>query len=100
MIPAPKLDDRAFEDIVAEAIKLIPRYCPDWTNHNASDPGITLIELAAWMTDIILYRLNRVPEKNYVAFLNLLGIKLRPPQAARALLTFSPPDRAHNHTIP
>ena len=50
MIPPPKLDDRAFDDIVQEAIRLIPRYAPEWTNHNASDPGITLIELAAWMT--------------------------------------------------
>lgn len=99
MIPAPKLDDRAFDDIVAEAVRLIPRYCPEWTNHNPSDPGITLIELAAWMTDIILYRLNRVPEKNYVAFLNLLGIKLRPPQAARALLTFSLADGADRQVI-
>jgi hypothetical protein len=89
MIPPPKLDDRAFDDIVQEAIRLIPRYAPEWTNHNASDPGITLIELAAWMTDIALYRLNRVPEKNYVAFLNLLGIRLKPPAAARALLTFA-----------
>src|SRR5262249_58398040 len=100
MIPAPRLDDRAFEDIVAEAIRLIPRYCPEWTNHNPADPDITLIELAAWMTDIILYRLNRVPEKNYVAFLNLLGIKLRPPQASRALLSFSLSEGAEKQTIP
>ena len=89
MIPPPKLDDRTFDDIVAEAVRLIPRYAPEWTNHNPSDPGITLIELAAWMTDIILYRLNQVPDKNYVAFLNLLGIKLKPPRAAQALLTFT-----------
>lgn len=88
MIPAPKLDDRAYDDLVAEALRLIPRYCPDWTNHNPSDPGITILELAAWMTDVILYRLNRVPEKNYIAFLNLLGIKLRAPQPAHALLQF------------
>ena len=56
---------------------MIPRYAPEWTNHNPSDPGITLIELAAWMTDLLIYRLNQVPDKNYVAFLNLLGIKLR-----------------------
>jgi hypothetical protein len=99
MIPAPRLDDRAFEDIVAEAIRLIPRYCPEWTNHNPSDPGITLIELAAWMTDIILYRLNRVPERNYVAFLNLLGIKLKPPQAAKALLTFNLVDGAERQIV-
>jgi len=100
MIPAPRLDDRGFEDIVAEAIRLIPRYAPEWTNHNPSDPGITLIELAAWMTDLILYRLNRVPEKNYIAFLNLLGIQLKPPQAARALLTFTLAEGAERQVIP
>jgi len=89
MIPPPKLDDRTFHDIVEEAISMIPRYAPEWTNHNPSDPGITLIELAAWMTDLLIYRLNQVPDKNYVAFLNLLGIKLRPPRAARALVRFT-----------
>ena len=88
MIPPPKLDDRTFDDIVDEAISMIPRYAPEWTNHNPSDPGITLIELAAWMTDLLIYRLNQVPDKNYVAFLNLLGIKLRAPRAARALVRF------------
>jgi hypothetical protein len=88
MIPPPKLDDRSFNDIVEEAISMIPRYAPEWTNHNPSDPGITLIELAAWMTDLLIYRLNQVPDKNYVAFLNLLGIKLRAPRAARALVRF------------
>ncbi|MBC7974898.1 MAG: hypothetical protein H7138_07910, partial [Myxococcales bacterium] len=88
MIPPPKLDDRTFNDIVEEAISMIPRYAPEWTNHNPSDPGITLIELAAWMTDLLIYRLNQVPDKNYVAFLNLLGIKLRAPRAARALIRF------------
>ncbi len=100
MIPSPKLDDRSFEDIVEEAIGLIPRYAPDWTNHNPSDPGITLLELAAWMTDLILFRLNRVPEKNYVAFLNLLGIKLKPPQAAQALLQFALVEGAERQRVP
>jgi predicted phage baseplate assembly protein len=89
MIPPPKLDDRTFNDIVEEAISMIPRYSPEWTNHNPSDPGITLIELAAWMTDLLIYRLNQVPDKNYVAFLNLLGIKLRAPRASRALTRFT-----------
>src|SRR5437016_12045765 len=88
MIPTPKLDDRSYADIVAEAIRLIPRYAPEWTNHNPSDPGITLMELCAWMTELILYRLNRVPEKNYLAFLDMLGIKLQPAQPAHALITF------------
>jgi hypothetical protein len=89
MIPSPKLDDRSFNDIVEEAISMIPRYAPEWTNHNPSDPGITLIELAAWMTDLLIYRLNQVPDRNYVAFLNLLGVKLRAPRAARALVRFT-----------
>src|SRR6266478_1989307 len=92
MIPAPKLDDRTYADIVAEALRLIPRYCPEWTNHNPSDPGITLLELTAWMTELILYRLNRVPEKNYLAFLELIGVRLRAPQPAHTLLTFDETD--------
>jgi hypothetical protein len=100
MIPSPKLDDREYEDIVAEALRLIPRYAPDWTHHNPADPGITLIELAAWMTDIILYRLNKVPEKNYVAFLNLLGIRLKPPLAARGVLQFQLVEGAKQQRVP
>src|SRR3954467_12476626 len=100
MIPPPKLDDRSFRDIVEEAISMIPRYAPEWTNHNPSDPGITLIELAAWMTDMLIYRLNQVPDKNYVAFLNLLGIKLRPPRAAKALTRFSLVEGATKQRVP
>ena len=70
MIPLPKLDDRKWEDLVREAVELIPKYCPEWTNHNAADPGITLLELFAWLIEVLLYRLNRVGEKNYLAFLN------------------------------
>ncbi|HTR49783.1 MAG TPA: putative baseplate assembly protein [Kofleriaceae bacterium] len=100
MIPPPKLDDRTFHDIVDEALSMIPRYAPEWTNHNPSDPGITLIELAAWMTDLLIYRLNQVPDKNYVAFLNLLGIKLRAPRAAKALLRFALVDGATKQRVP
>jgi predicted phage baseplate assembly protein len=94
------LDDRSFHDIVEEAISMIPRYAPEWTNHNPSDPGITLIELAAWMTDLLIYRLNQVPDKNYVAFLNLLGIKLRAPKAARAYVRFSLVEGAQKQRVP
>ena len=69
MIPSPNLDDRTFQELVEEAKRLIPQYCPEWTNFNPSDPGITLIELYAWMTELMLYRLNKVPVKNYLAFL-------------------------------
>ena len=90
MIPKNNLDDRTFDDIVAEAIRLIPRYCPEWTNHNSSDPGITLVELFAWMTEMVLYRLNQVPEKIYLSLLELMGLSLIPPQSARAVVRFFP----------
>jgi len=100
MIPTPKLDDRTFDDIVDEAIRLIPQYCPEWTNFNPSDPGVTLIELFAWMMEMVLYRLNRVPDRNYLAFLNLLGIELKPPQPARAVMTFDMSDKGGHVVVP
>jgi len=87
-LPVPNLDDRSFQDIVDAAIRLIPKYCPRWTDYNPSDPGITLIELFAWMTELIIYRLNRVPDKNYIEFLNLIGTHLLPAQPAGAVITF------------
>lgn len=87
-LPEVVLDDRRFQDLVSEARLRISRACPEWTEHNVSDPGITLIELFAWMTDMLIYRLNRVPEKLHVALLELLGIRLAPPAAAAAGLRF------------
>lgn len=71
-LQSPDLDDRTYTDLVAEARTLIPTYAPEWTNHNPSDPGITLIELFAWLTEILIYRLNRVTDANKCAFLKLL----------------------------
>jgi hypothetical protein len=88
-LPAPDLDHRRFDDLVREARARIPRYTPEWTNFNDSDPGMTLVKLHAWMTETILYELNRVPELNYVKFLDLLGIVPRPAYPARTELTFA-----------
>src|SRR5579871_5911258 len=87
-LPAPNLDDRRFQSLVDEAKRLVQRRCPEWTDHNVSDPGVTLIETFAYMTDMLLYRLNRVPDRNYVHFLELIGVRLYPPTAALALVTF------------
>src|SRR5215211_6600567 len=87
-LPTPKLDDRRFQDIVDEAKSRIPTYCPEWTDHNVSDPGVALIELFAWMTDMLLYRVNQIPDKVYVKFLELIGLTLTPPRSARAPVTF------------
>ncbi|MEM7029359.1 MAG: putative baseplate assembly protein [Chloroflexota bacterium] len=88
-LPEPILDDLRFQkDIVDEARLRIVDYCPEWTNYNVSDPGIALLELFAWMTELITFRLNQVPEKNYIRFLDMLGVQLRPPVQAKAELTF------------
>jgi predicted phage baseplate assembly protein len=87
-LPVPNLDDRRFQDLVDDAKRLVQQKCPEWTDHNVSDPGVTLIELFAWMTDQLIYRLNRVPDRNYVKFLELIGVNLFPPTAARSQVTF------------
>jgi predicted phage baseplate assembly protein len=87
-LPEIQLDDRRFQDLVSEARMRIARTCPEWTEHNVSDPGVTLIELFAWMTEMTIYRLNRVPDKLHVALLDLLGIRLDGPSAARTGLRF------------
>lgn len=85
-IPAPNLDDRAFQDLVDEAKRLVMRSCPEWTDNNVADPGVTLIEAFAYMTDQLIFRLNQVPDLHYVKFLELLGETLRPPEDAIAEL--------------
>lgn len=87
-LPKPKLDDRQFQDIVDEAKKRIPHYCKEWTDHNVSDPGVTLIELFAWMTDMILYRLNQVPDLHAIRFMEMMGITLQGPVPAQVPVTF------------
>ncbi len=84
----PKIDNRRFDDILAEVRTRIPRYTPEWTDFNDSDPGMTLAQLFAWMTDLLLYRMNLVPELNYLKFLQLIGIELQPAQPAAAEVTF------------
>jgi hypothetical protein len=93
----PRLDDRSFEDLVREAKAVIAARCPGWTDLGPSDPGVVLIEAFAHLTEVLLYRLNRLPDKAYVEFLRLIGVQLQPPAAARVELAFAlpkPGDRA------
>src|SRR5690625_4983947 len=88
MLPAPNLDDRRFQDLVDDAKRRIQQACPEWSDHNVSDPGVTLIEAFAHMVDELSYRLNRVPDRLYVTFLDLIGVQLHPPSAAAVDLTY------------
>lgn len=82
--------DRPFEEIFRELRSRIPRYSPEWTNFNDSDPGITLLQLFAWLTEMTLHRMGDVPRKNYLKFAQLLGLQLRSARPATVRLAFTP----------
>src|SRR5262249_26038964 len=87
-LPSPNLDDRTFAQLVEEARQRIRVSCPQWTDLSVSDPGMALLEVFAYLTDTMIYRLNRLPEKAYIAFLRLLGVSLLPPESASVKLLF------------
>jgi predicted phage baseplate assembly protein len=84
----PNLDDRVWADLVAESTALIPVYGPEWTDQNYSDPGITIVELLAWIAEMDIYRLNQITDSERLKFLALVGISPKPPRPADAVLTF------------
>jgi predicted flap endonuclease-1-like 5' DNA nuclease len=98
-IVPPRLDDRSFEELVRETRSRIPLYLPAWTDVNESDPGITLLQLQAWLAETILYRLNQLPDLNYLKFLELLGVDARPASAAQVDLTFTLSDSVSSPEI-
>ena len=84
----PVLDDRTYDAICAELLSRIPRYTPEWTDFNDSDPGITMLQVFAHLAESLGYRMNKVPTLLYLKFLQLLGIELRPAQPAQVQITF------------
>lgn len=87
-IPVPQLDDRTWEDLRQEAMTYLQAKTPAWTDFSAGDPGVVLVELFAHLTELMIYRLNRVPEKAYLEYLRLIGLAMRPPAAAVVQLEF------------
>lgn len=85
----PNLDDRTFEQLLAEAKRQVTQTCPAWTDLSPHDPGVVLLEVFAYLTEQMIYRLNRLPEKAYVEFLRLIGVRIQPPMAASVTLLFS-----------
>ena len=89
----PQLDDRRYADIVDEIRTRVARYTPEWNpawnDLNDSDPGVTLTQVFAWLSEMMLYRMQRVPELHYVKFLELLGVELQAAQPALAQVSFA-----------
>ena len=88
-IQLPAIDDRDHAALVRDTLALAALHAPEWTHTGPSDPGVTLVELFAFMAESLLYRANLIPERNRLKFLQLLGIGLRPAQPAQALVQFS-----------
>jgi predicted phage baseplate assembly protein len=87
-LPIPNLDDKTFKELFEESRGLIPRYAREWTDHNLSDPGITFVDLFAWLAEMQIYFLDRVKDRNFLKFLKLLGGPPAPARPATAYLTF------------
>jgi hypothetical protein len=87
-LEAPNLDDRTWQDLMDDAVARIRATTPDWTDLGPSDPGIVLLDAFAYLTECLIYRLNKVPPKLYVEFLRLIGVTLHPPTAAATDLVF------------
>src|SRR4029079_9739118 len=97
-VTIPQIDDRNYQQLLDEALARIPVHNPEWTNFNKSDPGITLIEVFAFLTENLLYVADQVPERNRRKFLTLLGMPLEPGASARGLITITN-DRGPAQTV-
>jgi hypothetical protein len=88
-IPTPNLDDRTFDELVHAARERIEAVCPEWSDFSPGEPGRTLVEVFAFLTETLIWRVNRLPERAYHEFLSMMGVRLRPPAAAAAPLRFT-----------
>jgi hypothetical protein len=101
-VTPPRLDDLDYATIEKMLRGRIPLVAPEWTDHNDSDPGIAILQLCAFLAEQVGYRINRVPEKTYVEFMKLVGVRLRPTVAARTRMAFvlAKPERAEALFLP
>ena len=95
-LPLPTLDRLTYDELVSEARSSLPALAPDWTDYNAHDPGITLLELFAWLAEGASYRLDNIPDESYRAFLSLAGVVPLPAQVAETVLVFRPTSAAQS----
>jgi hypothetical protein len=85
----PNLDDRRYQQLLDDSLARIPIHTPEWTNFNQSDPGVTLVQLFAFLTEALLYRANQIPDRNRKKFLQLLGVPLQPSTSAQGIVTLT-----------
>ncbi|WP_247729537.1 putative baseplate assembly protein [Halovivax limisalsi] len=99
-IDVPDLDDRAYDDLLERAQKLVPAYSDTWTDFNPHDPGITILELLAWLTETHTYQLDQITDAHRRKHLQLLGKRPRRSRPAEATVQFRPPASAAGTRLP
>jgi predicted phage baseplate assembly protein len=90
MLKPVNLDDQSFGEIMARATERLPNLAPSWTDYNAHDPGITILELLAWYKEMQQYHLNFVGDRLKRRLLALAGVKPERERAARCLVELPP----------
>lgn len=95
----PKLDPRDAESLSRELLSHLPAYVPEWQVQEGSAPW-ALIHTTARMIQAVIQRLNKAPDKNLLAFLDMLGISLIPAQGARAPIVFEVPTDSQDGRAP
>ncbi|WP_396613697.1 putative baseplate assembly protein (plasmid) [Haloferax sp. S1W] len=99
-IDIPNLDDRSYEEYIEQAKKLIPAYSDEWTDFNPHDPGITILEVLAWMTETYTYQLDQITDDHREKYLRLMGHHRRLQEPASARLSLSPPTDVSGERLP
>lgn len=95
-IKAPRIDSRRYSQMLQQIRSLVPFYTPEWNAANDNDFGQALLHIFSHLTEDIIGHLNRVPRKNFIAFLNMLGIELLPARPARVPVRFIPAPGTEN----
>jgi hypothetical protein len=85
----PKIDKRSVDVILKQLRQYAQFYTQEWDATNELDAGVGLSKIFCDLLFLVIERLNRVPQRNYIEFLNMLGLKLTPAQPARAFVTFT-----------
>ncbi len=98
-VEIPDLDDEEFEDIFERAKRQIPIHTSEWTDHNVHDTGVAILELLAWVSETYIYQINHLSDRERRKYLNLLGVRQRPPQPATGQVTLEPPTDADGTII-
>lgn len=90
MLNSIELDDKQYEDLMAEALALIPLYSKEWTNFNRSDPGITTLQNLSAFTLLQRGAVNTVTDAVRRRLLALVGYRAGENRAATLLLQVPP----------